>query len=58
LVPICRFQASALVERFRWASKPTPRDVLRGGSAIIVVIRLPPLEKVPPGNLIRGIKFA
>src|SRR5450631_1460782 len=38
-VPMCCFQASALAERPRWASKPTPRWLLGGGSTVIVVIR-------------------
>jgi hypothetical protein len=44
-VPMAVFHASAFGERRRSASNPTPkRVVLRGGSEIIVVIRLPPRE--------------
>jgi hypothetical protein len=38
------FQASGLDVRLRFASKPMPIVVLRGGSAIMVVIRVPPRE--------------
>src|SRR5579863_5633074 len=48
LFPICCFQASGLAERDRFALKPTPSDVLGGGSAIIVVIRLSPLTETVP----------
>src|ERR1700741_1612621 len=56
LLPICRFHASVpvTVERPRPALKPTPSNVLRGGSTIIVVIRLPPHAKIPPGDSIPG----
>src|SRR6516225_5593679 len=48
LVPMCAFQASRFVARPRLASNPTPSEVLRGGSAIIVVIRLPPHSEIGP----------
>ncbi len=44
LVPMAFFQAWGFPERPRFPSKPTPIVVLRGGSAIMVVIRLPPRE--------------
>src|SRR5882762_8336015 len=44
LVPMAFFQAWGSPERPRLASKPTPIVVFRGGSAIIVVIRVPPRE--------------
>jgi len=41
LVPMAFFHASGSPVRPRFGSKPTPIDVLRGGSAIMVVIRAP-----------------
>jgi hypothetical protein len=38
------FQAWGSPERPRLASNPTPIAVFRGGSAIMVVIRVPPRE--------------
>jgi hypothetical protein len=38
-LPICCFQASAFGEPLRWASKPTPMELLGGRSTVIVVIR-------------------
>jgi hypothetical protein len=43
-VPMDFFQAWGSPERPRLASKPTPIVVFRDGSAIIVVIRVPPRE--------------
>src|SRR6266436_4539599 len=42
LVPMAFFHACGSLERPRLASKPTPIVDLRGGSAIMVVIRVPP----------------
>src|SRR6266852_1914865 len=44
LVPMAFFHAWGSPERPRLASKPTPIVVLRGGSASMVVIRVPPRE--------------
>jgi hypothetical protein len=52
LVPICAFQASVLGVRPRLALKPTPSAVLRGGSAIIVVIPLAASCEDSPANLV------
>jgi hypothetical protein len=41
-VPMAFFHASRLAELRRFASKPTPSRVVLGGSAIMVVIRVPP----------------
>jgi hypothetical protein len=43
------FHACGSPERPRFASNPTPIVFLRGGSAIIVVIRVPPRE-IPVGG--------
>src|ERR1700720_349741 len=53
LLPMCCFQASEFAVRPRFAPNPTPSDLLVGGSAIIVAIRLPPLADVCPGTPIR-----
>src|SRR5690349_21338500 len=50
LVPIFCFQASELAVLERLELNPTPSDLLVGGSAIIVAIRLPPLAKIRPGT--------
>src|SRR6266852_8474483 len=44
LLPMAFFHACGSPERPRFPSKPTPIVVLRGGSAIMVVIRVPPRE--------------
>jgi hypothetical protein len=51
---MCCFQASGLPARLRLEPNPTPSDLLVGGSAIIVVIRLPPLENIYPATSIPG----
>src|ERR1700719_3183464 len=50
LLPIFCFQASEFAVRPRFELNPTPSDLLVGGSAIIVAIRLPPLANVRPGT--------
>jgi hypothetical protein len=51
-VPMAAFHASALGWRRLSASNPTPnRVLLRGESAIMVVIRVPPRESFIFGNL-------
>src|SRR5438132_56864 len=58
LVPMAFFQAWGFAERLRFASKPTPIVVLRGGSAIMVVIRVPPREfPVATGVVLGSRKF-
>src|SRR6516162_4165437 len=54
LLPMCCFQASGLPGRLRLEPNPTPSDLLVGGSAIIVVIRLPPLANICPAASIPG----
>src|SRR6266850_1242277 len=51
-VPMLFFHAWESPERPRFASKPTPIVVLRGGSAIMVVIRVPPREISGPQTTI------
>src|SRR5215472_17089757 len=46
LVPMFCFQASGLPARLRPELNPTPSDRLVGGSAIMVVIRLPPHARI------------
>src|SRR5579864_6746470 len=53
LVPMFCFQASELAVRPRLALNPTPSDLLVGGSAIIVAIRLLPRAKIRPGTSTR-----
>src|SRR5579883_510630 len=53
LVPMCCFQASGLPARLRLELKPTPSDLLVGGSAIIVVIRLPPRARIRSAEAIQ-----
>ena len=48
LLPMCCFQASGARGSPWYTLNPTPIEVLRGGSAIIVVIRLPPRADVYP----------
>jgi hypothetical protein len=52
-VPMFCFQASEFPVRPRLEPNPTPSDLLVGGSAIIVAIRLPPLAKIRPGTSTR-----
>jgi hypothetical protein len=56
LLPIFWRQASELVARPRFALKPTPKEVFLGESAIIVVIRLPPLANICPEDSLPGLE--
>src|ERR1700741_2012002 len=50
LLPMFCFQASGFPVRLRLELNPTPNDLLFGGSAIIMAIRLPPRANVCPAT--------